>query len=76
MDENTSVGGMGHDAESIEYGRQVIRQQNALIKQLNRQINDLVPAIKAEWENGASYWSSLAEEKGANKGKGNPKRIQ
>lgn len=63
VDENTSVGGMGHDAESIEYGRQVIRQQNALIKQLNRQINDLVPAIKAEWENGASYWSSLAEEK-------------
>ena len=63
VDENTSVGGMGHDAESIEYGRQVIRQQNALIKQLNRQIDDLVPAIKAEWENGASYWSSLAEEK-------------
>lgn len=63
VDENTSVGGMGHDAESIEYGRRVIRQQNALIKQLNRQINDLVPAIKAEWENGASYWSSLAEEK-------------
>ena len=63
VDENTSVGGMGYDAESIEYGRQVIRQQNALIKQLNRQINDLVPAIKAEWENGASYWSNLADEK-------------
>ncbi|MGN0185400.1 MAG: hypothetical protein ACI4AL_09785 [Aristaeellaceae bacterium] len=81
VDENTSVGGMGHDAESIEYGRQVIRQQNALIKQLNRQINDLVPAIKAEWENGASYWSSLAEEKKRlmqemNDANGDPARLK
>lgn len=63
VDENTSVGGMGHDAESIEYGRRVIRQQNAFIKNLQNQIDALVPQIKTEWENGANYWSALAKEK-------------
>lgn len=63
VDENTSLGGMGYDAESIEYGRGVLRQQNAFIKNLQKQIDALVPQIKAEWENGANYWSALAKEK-------------
>lgn len=62
VDENTFVGGMGHDAESIEYGRWVIRQQKAFIEKLQKQIDALVPQIKTEWENGANHWSSLGEE--------------
>lgn len=63
VDENTSVGGMGYDAESIEHGRGILRQQNAFVKNLQKQIDALVPQIKTEWENGANYWSALAKEK-------------
>ena len=63
VDENTSVGGMGNDAESIEYGRGILRRQNAFIKNLQKQIDDMVPVLEAEWKAGAERWDARVKEK-------------